>query len=394
MTQDQPLVARLRDDRDGRPESDIRHEAADVIERMPELLAGERAVGYREGCEAALAAQPAPTERAIRRILCAAVAGPLAYMDDGEASTSEHGGVDFLRESPEAIREWLQRRGLAKLAAPTVDRAIEALVSALAESKGWMRSYADSIIRDAIDRATTEMSPEFTDTSRAALAWVLWHHQGSSSEIGQAMRFALGMGATERMSEHHVAEAKRWASLAKLAAPTEQAQPVAYIMRPKVQRNPARPFIRGVYEGAPDAERYEMAALDGDEIIPLYATPPTAQPAEQATQSAWPWIPVSERLPASGVTVLACYDNRSGRLRRIRASWVAAKSCESSPESEIGEYDEETDCYYDPEGWYEKIDNWGDFTAVAVCEGEVTHWMPLPAPPQEAGTAATGDGRE
>jgi hypothetical protein len=61
--------------------------------------------------------------------------------------------------------------------------------------------------------APVEMSPEFTDTSRAALAWVLWHHQGGSSPIGQAMRFALGIGSTDRMSESQVAEAKRWASL-------------------------------------------------------------------------------------------------------------------------------------------------------------------------------------
>lgn len=46
-----------------------------------------------------------------------------------------------------------------------------------------------------------EMSPDFTDTARAALLWVLWHHQGGSSDIGQPIRFALGMGvrhATER----------------------------------------------------------------------------------------------------------------------------------------------------------------------------------------------------
>jgi len=35
----------------------------------------------------------------------------------------------------------------------TTDQAIELLVTALAESKGWMRGYSDSIIRDAIDRS-------------------------------------------------------------------------------------------------------------------------------------------------------------------------------------------------------------------------------------------------
>ena len=37
-------------------------------------------------------------------------------------------------------------------AALTVDEAIHALSSALAESKGWLRDYSDAVIRDAIDR--------------------------------------------------------------------------------------------------------------------------------------------------------------------------------------------------------------------------------------------------
>lgn len=94
------------------------------------------------------------------------------------------------------------------------------------------------------------------------------------------------------------------------------------------------------------------------------------------------WVPVTERMPASGVTVLACYTNSAGNVRRIRAEWTAAKTIESDAESEISEYDEATDCFYDPEGWYEKIDNWMDYSSVAVVNGEVTHWMPLPAPPQ------------
>lgn len=63
--------------------------------------------------------------------------------------------------------------------------------------------------------APTEMSPEFTDTARAALLWVLWHHQGGSSPVGQPLRFALGMGQHDHLSEHQVAEAKRWKELTK-----------------------------------------------------------------------------------------------------------------------------------------------------------------------------------
>lgn len=60
-----------------------------------------------------------------------------------------------------------------------------------------------------------ELSPGFTDTARAALLWVLWHHQGGSSPVGQPIRFALGMGAHEPLNEHQVAEAKRWAAMTR-----------------------------------------------------------------------------------------------------------------------------------------------------------------------------------
>jgi hypothetical protein len=93
------------------------------------------------------------------------------------------------------------------------------------------------------------------------------------------------------------------------------------------------------------------------------------------------WIPTVEQMPETGRVVLACYENHLGNVRRIRAAWVAAKTAESGWESKIGEYDEASDCYYDPEGWYEQIDNCPDYSAVAVHQGEITHWMPLPDPP-------------
>lgn len=54
---------------------------------------------------------------------------------------------------------------------------------------------------------------EFTDTARCALLWVLWHHQGGSSPVGQPIRFALGMGRDDRLNEGQIADAKRWAAL-------------------------------------------------------------------------------------------------------------------------------------------------------------------------------------
>lgn len=68
-------------------------------------------------------------------------------------------------------------------------------------------------LRNAHVQNPTELSPDFTDTARAALLWVLWHHQGGSSPVGQPIRFALGMGKHDRLNEHQLAEATRWERL-------------------------------------------------------------------------------------------------------------------------------------------------------------------------------------
>jgi hypothetical protein len=95
------------------------------------------------------------------------------------------------------------------------------------------------------------------------------------------------------------------------------------------------------------------------------------------------WIPVSERLP--GGIVLAHYRNHYGTSRTIRAQYVKPFTEEANydADSDCYDYSEADDCYYVKEGWYELIDNWGDYSSVAVVEGEITHWMPLPPPPKE-----------
>ena len=95
------------------------------------------------------------------------------------------------------------------------------------------------------------------------------------------------------------------------------------------------------------------------------------------------WTSVKDAMPKSGVKVLACYKNSHGNLRRIRAKWTAAKTVEANAEYDWGEHDEETDTYWTPEGWYECIDNWDEYSSVMVSEGEVTHWMPLPLAPDD-----------
>ena len=59
------------------------------------------------------------------------------------------------------------------------------------------------------------------DNERSALLWLLWHHQGASSEIGQTIRGWLGMRQFERINDAAVEQCKRVEAL--LTQPTASA---------------------------------------------------------------------------------------------------------------------------------------------------------------------------
>lgn len=104
------------------------------------------------------------------------------------------------------------------------------------------------------------------------------------------------------------------------------------------------------------------------------------QPATQPEPVAW--VSVGDRMPQVGSIVMAYYKNSHGHDRRIRAKWIPAKTLEASHDCDgEAEYDEATDTYYCPEGWYECMDNWDEFRAIFVHEGDITHWMPMPPTP-------------
>ena len=88
------------------------------------------------------------------------------------------------------------------------------------------------------------------------------------------------------------------------------------------------------------------------------------------------WIKTEGNMPEALKNVLAFCKNKI-----IRAQWVPAKTLESGYDSEIGEYDEETDEFYCIEGWYECVDHWDDLTMLMIHQ-PVTHWMPLPNKPE------------
>lgn len=91
------------------------------------------------------------------------------------------------------------------------------------------------------------------------------------------------------------------------------------------------------------------------------------------------WISVKDRLPEPTKTVLAYVSNRKCI---IRAMWVTKNTinCDNWNFEEGAIYDEETDAYYWPQDWYEY--NLNDDVHWAVSDVElITHWMPLPEPP-------------
>jgi hypothetical protein len=143
-------------------------------------------------------------------------------------------------------------------------------------------------------------------------------------------------------------------------------------------------FIKSGNREALQAEADRMNSKGHDYFV-LPKLAPSAPAVEFPVVA---WIPISQQMPRSGQTVLALQEwDHSGKQSVIRAQWTDAKTEESNSESDISEYDEVTDTYYDPEGWYERISHWDEYCAVAVTGAKVTHWMPLPEIPGTATTA-------
>ncbi|HTN30068.1 MAG TPA: DUF551 domain-containing protein [Pseudomonas sp.] len=134
-----------------------------------------------------------------------------------------------------------------------------------------------------------------------------------------------------------------------------------------------------------EANAAYISAADPATVLSLIAERDALLAERDALKAAQPWVGVEDRLPETGLPVLAFYRNQIGKGRRICAEYLAPKSRVadqlSDPDTESVEYDEEAGEYYWLPGWYERIDNWEEYSHLPVTEGDISHWMPLPAPP-------------
>lgn len=267
-------------------------------------------------------------------------------------------------------------------------------------SQDQLRAAAQSVLdeidgmRDGRYAALPGVSPASREALRAALAapeqepdpsvynlkrigWELERTAMGDGYYGNALYVALDIpGVTEKdrqllhryltggeMKTDHIALQDLAMRIYKMEPPAPQSQPIAR--------------VTGYYGG-----NCVIEPLDGKTVsssgMAVYSAPVAAQAAQPD-----PWISVKDAMPKSGVIVLAYYINSHNHSRRIRAKWTAAKTEEANAEFDWGEYDEETDTYWTPEGWYECTDNWDEFSSIMVSEGEITHWMPLPLAPDD-----------
>jgi hypothetical protein len=88
------------------------------------------------------------------------------------------------------------------------------------------------------------------------------------------------------------------------------------------------------------------------------------------------WISVKDRLPEADTPVLIFNDKRI--LRACYIPKYHINDNDSEYEGDYLDYDEKNDEYYWPEGWYEC----NYYEEVHFKIDEVTHWRPLPAPPE------------
>ena len=127
-----------------------------------------------------------------------------------------------------------------------------------------------------------------------------------------------------------------------------------------------------------DADALDYTLGSSDEAIVLHhliEEMPTVEPATN-------WTPCADgqNLPQSEKQVLLTCISDNERIYECKGYYLAKHSKEIGCADDLeSDYDEETDRNYCPEGFYECIENWGDYSFVYIND-TVLAWQPLPEP--------------
>lgn len=87
------------------------------------------------------------------------------------------------------------------------------------------------------------------------------------------------------------------------------------------------------------------------------------------------WIPITERLPESGVPVLVSVGKKVLRAAYVAKFAMSEEKHGKWSDGDDADYSEETDQTYWPEGWYERSEGEEIYWPI---DPWPTHWMPLP----------------
>lgn len=103
--------------------------------------------------------------------------------------------------------------------------------------------------------------------------------------------------------------------------------------------------------------------------------------ALQAELDADKWISVEDRLPNCYQSVLVQIDNYPTKMNMV-AHYLRKHTEEYDGDADVfGDYDEATDTTYCPAGWYADTTYIGAEHSSYFINEKVTHWQPLPEPP-------------
>lgn len=116
-----------------------------------------------------------------------------------------------------------------------------------------------------------------------------------------------------------------------------------------------------------------LATLHRDDLREALAEQPAAEPVA--------WQPI-ETAPKDGRKVILFYLNSHNKARTVMARWLTDEEAAETDGDGVGLEN----------GWYECIDNWGDYTEVAIHEGDPSHWMHLPKAPAARSTTGSKEG--